>query len=89
MSLLQYVKAERGRAAKLAAGIGVSPVMIHQWANGVKALPVGRAPDVERATGGELPCEVTRADVTWIRVPDPAWPHPEGRPCIDVAAKAA
>jgi hypothetical protein len=22
------------------------------------------------------------------RVPDPSWPHPQGRPCIDVAAPA-
>lgn len=26
-----------------------------------------------------------RPDVVWARVPDPGWPHPDGRPCIDVA----
>jgi hypothetical protein len=26
--------------------------------------------------------------ISSVRVPDPAWPHPEGRPAIDVAAPA-
>lgn len=25
----------------------------------------------------------------WYRVPDPDWPHPKGRPLLDVAAPAA
>ena len=29
-----------------------------------------------------------RPDVRWARVPDAGWPHPDGRPCIDVAAPA-
>lgn len=50
--------------------------------------PPDRCPAIERATSGRVTVAELRPDVQWIRVPDPAWPHPEGRPCIDVAAPA-
>lgn len=68
--------------------MNVSPVMIHQWANGMKAVPVERAPDLERGSVGVLPCETIRPDIAWIRVPDPEWPHPGGRPCHDILGSA-
>lgn len=46
-------------------------------------------PAIERATDGVVICEELRPDITWARVPDPDWPHPSGRPCIDVAAPEA
>jgi hypothetical protein len=33
--------------------------------------------------------DLSRTDIRWHRVPDPAWPHPAGRPLIDVSAVAA
>lgn len=51
-------------------------------------IPQDRCPDIERATGGRVTVEQLRHDVRWQRVPDSSWPHPDGRPCIDVAAPA-
>lgn len=56
---------------------------------GGRPLPPEKAPALERATGlkGEM---VTVDDLCpaakWVRVVDPDWPHPEGRPCLDLAA---
>jgi DNA-binding transcriptional regulator YdaS (Cro superfamily) len=70
--------------SELAARIGVSKAAISQWLSGKP--PPDRCPALERATDGRVTCEEMRPDVSWQRVPDPSWPHPEGRPCIDVAA---
>lgn len=70
----------------LAARIGVTPAAVHQWAAGHRPIPPDRCPAIERATDGKATVEQLRPDVRWVRVPDAAWPHPDGRPCIDVAA---
>lgn len=54
MELRTYLSAERGRAASLASAIGVSQVMISQWASHVKDVPVERCPSIEAATGGAV-----------------------------------
>lgn len=89
MSLRSYLDGSRGAGAQLAAAIGVPRVLVYQWAGGHRDVPDSRCPAVERATGGAVTCEQLRPDVRWHRVPDPAWPHPAGRPLIDVAAPAA
>ena len=48
-----------------------------------------RFEDQERALGGLVTAEQLRPDVRWVRIPDESWPHPAGRPLIDVAAPAA
>jgi DNA-binding transcriptional regulator YdaS (Cro superfamily) len=68
----------------LAAALGVSKAAVSQWFSG--RVPPDRCPDIERATAGRITCGELRPDVRWVRVPDADWPHPEGRPCIDVAA---
>lgn len=85
MDLKSFVT-ERGRQTWLAQRIQAQPQLVWQWANGVKPVPADRCPSIERESEGAVPCEELRPDVRWIRVPDAAWPHPEGRPCIDVAA---
>ena len=65
--------------------VGVRPPSVVGW-RGV--VPAERCPAIERATEGRVACEALRPDVRWARVPDPLWPHPGGRPCIDVAAPA-
>lgn len=42
---------------------------------------------IERATGGAVSADFLRPDITWVRVPDPAWPHPGGRPLVDHSGK--
>lgn len=55
---------------------GLTPSAVSQWrSNGV---PSGRMKAVREFTNGA----VTLDDM----LPDPAWPHAGGRPCIDVAA---
>lgn len=62
-----------------------------QWLTGVRAVPPDRCPAIERATDGRVTVEELRPDLAgrWYRVPDPDWPHPKGRPLLDVAAPAA
>ena len=48
-----------------------------------RPVPERRCPAVEFETSGVVAVERLRSDVKWVRVPDPSWPHPEGRPCID------
>ncbi len=85
MNLSEYTKAERGRGAALGAAIGVHPVMVSQWAGGVKPVPLERCTAIEQATGGA----VTRRDLRpddWHRI----WPelvtpeHPAPEPAAAV-----
>jgi DNA-binding transcriptional regulator YdaS (Cro superfamily) len=68
----------------LAAALGVSKAAVSQWLTG--RPPVDRCPFIERATAGRVTCDELRSDVRWHRISDPAWPHPDGRPCLDIAA---
>jgi hypothetical protein len=44
-----------------------------------------RAPAVEKLTG--LPVERIAPQCKWVRVPDPEWPNPAGRPILDPASE--
>ena len=62
--------AGRGSASLLGREIGVSPVLISQWANGDRPVPVERCVAIERATKGA----VTRCDLRpndWLQI----WPE--------------
>ncbi|SIR00461.1 helix-turn-helix domain-containing protein [Pseudacidovorax sp. RU35E] len=65
MNLLDYVTKSRGRQSAIAAAIGCQPVLVSQWANGVRRVPAERCPAIERATGGVVRCEDLRPDVAW------------------------
>jgi len=54
MNLRTYVDAERGRAADLAKALGLNPVMVSQWAAGIKEVALTRCAEIERATGGAV-----------------------------------
>lgn len=71
--------------ADLAGALGMNEQYLYQCLTRRRPTPPDRCPDIERAMGGRITCEELRPDVRWQRVPDPAWPHPHGRPCIDVA----
>jgi hypothetical protein len=72
----------------VAAKVGLNEQYLYQCLTLRRRPPADRCPDIERALDGRVTCEQMRPDVRWQRVPDPAWPHPDGRPCIDVAAPA-
>lgn len=89
MNLHDYLSGSgRGAAAAVARSLSIHPVMISQWAANLKAVPAARCPDIERATDGAVTCEAMRPNARWVRVPDASWPHPKGRPLLDVAATA-
>lgn len=70
----------------VAAAVGMNEQYLYQCLTGRRPTPADRCPAIERASEGRITCDELRPDVRWQRVPDPAWPHPAGRPCIDVAA---
>ena len=69
--------------------LNISPASVSQWVSGFRRVPAERCPDIERAVVGAVTCEQLRPDIRWHRVEDKAWPHPTGRPLIDVAAAGA
>jgi len=75
--------------SRLASAIGVTPPAIAEWRKGDRPVPSERCVQIERATNGAATCEELRPDVRWHRIPDPDWPHADGRPLIDVAPTAA
>lgn len=83
-SMTELITALGGPSA-VARMLGIKPPSVIGWAG---RIPADRCPDIERATGGRVPCEQQRPDVRWQRVTDVNWPHPGGRPCIDVARPA-
>jgi DNA-binding transcriptional regulator YdaS (Cro superfamily) len=58
MNLNDYLEAKES-AASLSAKIGVTPVLVSQWRNGVRQIPIERCVAIERATEGA----VTRQDL--------------------------
>jgi len=63
MDLRTFLAAsDRGVAASIARAVGVSPVMVTQWAGGVKPIPVERVRSIEAATGFEVRPWDMRAD---------------------------
>lgn len=76
MDLPTWLDADRGRLTALARHFGLTQGAVSQWRrNGV---PPPRMKAVRDFTEGAVTLEEM--------LPDPTWPHPEGRPCLDVAA---
>lgn len=72
---------ELGGPTEVARICGLRAPTVHGW----KQIPEKHCPAIERHRGGEFTVERMRPDIPWLRVPDPSWPHPDGRPVIDVA----
>lgn len=71
MDLRTYLNsAPRGTSVAVAKALGVSPVMVTQWANGVKDVPPERCLAVERATEGKVTRADLRPDDFWLIWPD-------------------
>ena len=52
------------------------------------SIPVQYAPAIERGLKGAMAVEEMCPEDPWGRIPDPAWPHPKGRPFLDIARPA-
>lgn len=61
MKLIDYVKPQGAQAA-LAKALGVAPVLVSQWANGKRAVPLDRCVQIEQATKAAVTCEELRPD---------------------------
>ena len=72
-----------GGPAAVARMLGCKPPSVIAWR--ARGIPSDRCPAIERATQAKFTCEQLRPDVSWSRIADAAWPHPGGRPVIDVA----
>jgi len=74
--------------SKLAQAIGVKPPTLQQWIKGTRPVPDGKCAAIEKATDGRVTVDAISAG-GWSRIPDSAWPHPEGRPVREVFAVTA
>lgn len=76
---------------EFARQLSVNPDQVRQWRHGYD----GRRPgadscvQIELVTVGAVTCEVLRPDLVWRRVPSRKWPHPKGKPLLDVLPEAA
>lgn len=71
--------------AALAECLGVKQQNVWNWIKRGDRVPAQHCPAIERATQARVTCEQLRPDVSWSRIADTTWPHPGGRPVIDVA----
>lgn len=73
MELIEYLS-ERGAQARLAKKLGVSSVLVHQWAHGKRQVPAHRCLPIEKATDGKVQAARLRPDVFGdpVRTPDEA-----------------
>lgn len=78
---------ELGGLTAVARMTGVRVPSVSGWVE--RGIPAERCADLERLSGARVVCEDMRPDLRWVRVRDKAWPHPKGRPCVDVAAPEA
>jgi len=69
----------------VATALGLNEQYLYQCLSGRRKTPADHCPAIERATQARATCEQLRPDVSWSRIADAAWPHPGGRPVIDVA----
>ena len=81
------VSAQARQAA--ARELGLNEQYLYQLLTKRGRAPLERCPAIEHALKGLVTCEDLRPDVTWSRIADPTWPHPAGRPVIDVARPVA
>jgi len=79
-----------GGPTAVARIVGCRVPSVIEWRK--RGIPAERCPAIERATaeaGSMVDVHTLRPDVAWSRIPDPSWPHPAGRPVIDVARPVA
>jgi hypothetical protein len=50
---------------------------------GVRPCSADLAVLMERHSDGKVTVEESGCDCKWVRLPDPSWPHPKGRPLQD------
>ena len=87
-ALDRVIKIANGQSA-LAMAIGGTPQLVNNWVRRGGVVPQEHCPAIERAYASAVTCEELRPDVSWVRIPDPDWPHPDGRPLVDHCSNEA
>lgn len=85
MKLIDYTKTRESQRS-LADKLGITPVLISQWANAQRPVPPERCVEIEMATGGEVVRQDLRPD-DWQKI----WPElavPDGRRATSAAPAA-
>ena len=85
MKLIDYTKT-RGSQRSLADKLGITPVLISQWANELRPVPPERCVEIEKATDGEVARQDLRPE-DWQKI----WPElaaPAARRATDPAPAA-
>lgn len=87
MSAIVFLSQALGvdKPSALAKAIGARQQEVWNWANG-RRIPADRCVELERRFHPRVSVDDLRPDIPWERVADPGWPHPGGRPCLDIAA---
>lgn len=67
MTLLQYLRHQRGRTSQLARALGVPVSLVSMWATGSRQVPAGRCITIERITNGSVTVRALRPDLSWRR----------------------
>ena len=71
MDIRTYLQeSPRGAGAALAQALGVHPVMVSQWASGLKAMPLYRCAPIESATDGKVTRRDLRPNDWWLHWPE-------------------
>lgn len=70
-----------GGAAAVARALKLASPTVFAW----RRIPERYCAELERWKKGRITAETLRPDVRWVRVDDPSWPHPKGRPLLDYA----
>lgn len=83
MNLNSYLETTES-AASLSAKIGVTPVLVSQWRNGVRQIPIERCVSIEQATDGAVTRQELRPD-DWYLI----WPELAEKVSAGDTAKAA
>jgi DNA-binding transcriptional regulator YdaS (Cro superfamily) len=68
MDLKTYIRLQRGQASLLGRALGITPVLVSQWASKQRPVPAERCPEIEKATSGSVTCEELRPDIDWAYI---------------------
>ena len=86
MKLPDYIASEGALSqSALCRLIGAHPPDMSRWVSGDRPIPADKCALIEFHTGGLSTCEENMPGLVWLRVRDRKWPHPHGRPTLDVA----
>jgi DNA-binding transcriptional regulator YdaS (Cro superfamily) len=94
MDLTEYLRRDDAPTrAEFCALIGAHAPDLSRWISDPdhkdhRAIPEAKCVLIEQHTKGASTCEENRPDLSWARIPDVNWPHPAGRPVLDLARPA-